>query len=108
MRALLRHYGMDPKTDVTIVGLGPRYPEILAMLAQGDLDGAIISEPSVTIGEQAGYFSVWLGLNRCDFAPKMQWTIAVADNGRAGARARSHPGGPLRVSPQLPLRRRQP
>jgi NitT/TauT family transport system substrate-binding protein len=80
MRELLRHYGVDPEKDVTIVSLGPRYPEILAMLAQGELDGAIISEPHVTIGEEAGYFNVWLGLNRCDFAPRMQWTIVVANN----------------------------
>ena len=36
MREVLRHYGLDPETDVTIVGLGPRYPEILTLLAQGD------------------------------------------------------------------------
>ena len=80
MRELLRHHGIDPEKDVTIVGLGPRYPQILDMLAQGELDGAIISEPHVTIGEEAGYFNVWLGLNRCDFAPRMQWTIVVANN----------------------------
>ena len=78
MRALLRHHELDPEKDVAIVHLGPRYPQILAMLAQGDLDGAIISEPHVTIGEEAGYFNVWLGLNRCDVAPPMQWTIVVA------------------------------
>ncbi len=80
MRELLRHHGIDPDKDVTIVGLGPRYPQILDMLARGELDGAIISEPHVTIGEEAGYFNVWLGLNRCDFAPRMQWTIVVANN----------------------------
>ena len=78
MREVLRHYGVDPERDVTIVGLGQRYPEILTLLAQGDLDGAIISEPHVTIGEQAGHFKVWLGLNNWDGVPQMQWTIAVA------------------------------
>jgi ABC-type nitrate/sulfonate/bicarbonate transport system substrate-binding protein len=80
MRELLRHYGVDPEKDVTIVSLGRRYTEILAMLARGELDGAIISEPHVTIGEEAGYFKVWLGLNKCDFAPRMQWTVVVANN----------------------------
>ncbi len=80
MREVLRHYGIDPETDVTIVGLGPRYPEILGLLAKGDLDGAIISEPHVTIGEQAGYFNVWLGLNKWVGAPRMQWTIVVAND----------------------------
>jgi ABC-type nitrate/sulfonate/bicarbonate transport system substrate-binding protein len=32
------------------------------------------------MGEAAGYFNVWLGLNSCDFAPRMQWTIVVANN----------------------------
>jgi NitT/TauT family transport system substrate-binding protein len=81
MHALLRHHGLDPEKDVVIVHLGPRYPQMLPMLAQRDLDGAIISEPHVTIGEEAGYFNVWLGLNRCDVAPAMQWTIVVANNG---------------------------
>ena len=80
MREVLRHYGLDPETDVTIVGLGPRYPEILTLLAQGALDGAIISEPHVTIGEQAGHFKVWLGFNKWEVVPRMQWTIAVAND----------------------------
>jgi hypothetical protein len=40
--------------------LGPRYPQILAMLAERELDGAILSEPHVTIVEEAGYSNVWL------------------------------------------------
>jgi NitT/TauT family transport system substrate-binding protein len=88
MREVLQHYGVDPDTDVDIIALGPNYPEILTMLAQGDLDGAIISEPQVTIGEEAGYFKVWLGLNKWAGAPRMQWTIVVA-NGDALQRERS-------------------
>jgi ABC-type nitrate/sulfonate/bicarbonate transport system substrate-binding protein len=80
MRELLRHKGLDPEVEVSIVGLGRRYPRVLAMLAEGDLDGAIISEPHVSMGEEAGWFNVWLGLNRCDFVPRMQWTIMVANN----------------------------
>jgi ABC-type nitrate/sulfonate/bicarbonate transport system substrate-binding protein len=80
MRELLRHRGLDPEADVTIVGLGQRYPKILSLLCDGDIDGAIIGEPHVSMGEAAGYFNVWLGLNSCDFAPRMQWTIMVANN----------------------------
>src|SRR5262249_4309777 len=79
MRELLRHKGLDPEADVTIVALGQRYPQVLTLLADADLDGAIIAEPNVSMGEQAGYFNVWLGVNRCDFAPRMQWTIMVAN-----------------------------
>jgi ABC-type nitrate/sulfonate/bicarbonate transport system substrate-binding protein len=79
MRELLRHQGLDPEADVTIVALGQRYPQVLTLLADADLDGAIIAEPNVSMGEQAGYFNVWLGVNRSDFAPRMQWTIMVAN-----------------------------
>ena len=99
MREVLRHYGVDPEKDVTIVGLGPALSGNPHLLAQGDLDGAIISEPHVTIGEQAGYFKVWLGLNKWDVAPRMQWTITVA-NDDALARDRDLiEAVPVRVSP---------
>jgi NitT/TauT family transport system substrate-binding protein len=80
MRELLRHRGLDPEADVTIVALGQRYPEVLTLLSDGDLDGAIIAEPHVSMGEVAGDFNVWLGVNACDFAPRMQWTIMVAND----------------------------
>ena len=80
MREVLKHHDIDPEVDVTIYGLGPRYPEILKLLATHELDGAIISEPHVAIGEDAGLFKVWLGMNKIDFVPRMQWTIAVANN----------------------------
>jgi ABC-type nitrate/sulfonate/bicarbonate transport system substrate-binding protein len=79
MRELVFRGGLDPDADVSIVALGQRYPQILTLLARRDLDAAIISEPHVSMGEEAGYFNVWLGVNRCDFAPRMQWTIVVAN-----------------------------
>ena len=79
MRTVLSHHTIDPDNDVTIIGLGPRYPQILKLLETSELDGAIISEPHVTIGEEAGLFKVWLGLNALDFVPRMQWSIAVAN-----------------------------
>jgi len=80
MREMLKHHGIDPEDYVTIRGLGTRYPEVLRMFAEGELDGAIISEPHVTLGEEAGLFKVWLGMNKVDFLPRLQWTIAVANN----------------------------
>jgi ABC-type nitrate/sulfonate/bicarbonate transport system substrate-binding protein len=80
MREVVSHYGLDPDKEVEIVGLGPRYPEVVNLVSHGELAGAIISEPNVSIGEAAGGFKVWLGLNRVDFVPQMQWSIAVANN----------------------------
>jgi NitT/TauT family transport system substrate-binding protein len=80
MREVLNHHAIDPESDVAICGLGPRYPDLLTLLANGELDGAIMSEPHVTMGEHVGLFNVWLGMNKLDFVPRMQWTIAVANN----------------------------
>jgi NitT/TauT family transport system substrate-binding protein len=79
MREVLSHHGLAPDRDVEIVGLGPRYPQVVDLVADGALDGAIISEPNVSIGEAAGHFRVWLGLNSVDFVPAMQWSIVVAN-----------------------------
>jgi ABC-type nitrate/sulfonate/bicarbonate transport system substrate-binding protein len=80
MREVLKHHAINPEMDVTIHGLGARYPQLLELLADGELDGAIMSEPHVTLGEQTGLFKVWLGMNNLDFVPRMQWTVAVANN----------------------------
>ena len=79
MREVVSHYGLDPDADVGIVGLGPRYPQVVDLVSGGELAGAIISEPNVSMGEAAGGFNVWLGLNRVDFVPSMQWSIVVAN-----------------------------
>jgi NitT/TauT family transport system substrate-binding protein len=80
MREVLKHHEIDSENFVTIRSLGTRYPEVLRMFAEGELDGAIISEPHVTLGEDAGLFKVWLGMNNVDFVPRLQWTIAVAND----------------------------
>ncbi len=80
MREVLTHHSIHPDNDVTIVALGPRYPKVLDLLACGELDGAILSEPHVTMGEQAGLFRVWLGLNTLDYVPRLQWSIVVAND----------------------------
>jgi ABC-type nitrate/sulfonate/bicarbonate transport system substrate-binding protein len=80
MRALLVHHDIDPDRDVRIVGLGPRYPQILDLFADGELEGAIISEPHVSMGEEVGLFKMWLGLNTLAYMPRMQWSIVVANN----------------------------
>jgi NitT/TauT family transport system substrate-binding protein len=79
-REVLKHHHVDPESDVTVVGLGPRYPKVLQLLADRELDGAMISEPNVTEGEEAGLFNVWLGMNKLDFVPRMQWSIVVAND----------------------------
>jgi NitT/TauT family transport system substrate-binding protein len=80
MRELLIHNGLDPDKDLTIVGLGERYPRVVELIRDGELDGAVISEPNVSIGEHAGIFRVWAGLAEVDFVPRLQWCVVVANN----------------------------
>jgi len=80
MRELLIHNQLDPDKDLTIVGLGERYPRVVDFIREGELDGAVISEPNVTIGEQAGFFNVWASLAEVDFVPRLQWCVCVANN----------------------------
>ena len=80
MRELLIHNNLDPDRDLTIVGLGERYPKVVDLIREGELDGAVISEPNVSIGEQKGYFRVWAGLADADFVPRLQWCVCVANN----------------------------
>lgn len=84
-REILAHHGLVPDEQVEIVGLGPRYPQVAELVGQGELDAAVISEPNVSMGEAAGHFQVWLGLNRVDFAPPMQWSIVVANDAALAA-----------------------
>jgi NitT/TauT family transport system substrate-binding protein len=79
MRQVLTHHGLNPDEDVTIVSLGARYPQVLDLIEHGELDGAILAEPNVTVGQRRELFRVWLGLSSVDYVPRMQWTIAVAN-----------------------------
>ena len=49
MREVLTHYEIDPDQDVEVVGLGVRYPEVVRLIADGEIDGAVISEPNVSM-----------------------------------------------------------
>lgn len=80
MRELLIHHGLDPDKDLTIIGLGDRYPQVLSLIRSGELDGAVISEPNVSAGEHAGLFRVWAGLADVNFVPRLQWCVVVANN----------------------------
>ena len=80
MRAVLTHNAIDPDSEVEIVGLGPHYPDVVKLIERGEIDGAVISEPNVSMGEEAGAFGVWLSLSSLDFVPRMQWSVCVAND----------------------------
>ncbi len=81
MREVLQHHGLDPDADLKIIGLGARYPHVVDLFRSGELDGAVLSEPNVSIGEGSGAYRVMLGLTDPAFCPDMQWSVVVAGSG---------------------------
>ncbi len=79
MRLVLQKHGLDPDTDLKVIGLGPRYPHVLELFASGELQAAVISEPNVSIGEARGLFRVMQALTDEEYCPTMQWSIVVAN-----------------------------
>jgi NitT/TauT family transport system substrate-binding protein len=78
MREVLQSHALDPDSDVNIVGLGPRYPAVVDLFRSGELSGAVLSEPNVSIGEEAGAFRVMQALTDEAYCPDMQWGLVVA------------------------------
>ena len=81
LREILQRRGLDPDRDVKIVGLGERYPQVVELFHKGELSGAVLSEPNVSIGEAGGAFRVLMGLTDAAFCPDMQWSVVVAGPG---------------------------
>ncbi len=79
MRTVLAHHGLDPDRDVKLVGLGPRYPRVLELFQSGELQAAVLSEPNISMGEDAGVFRILQRLTDPAFCPGMQWTVTVAN-----------------------------
>ena len=78
MREVLQRHGLDPDADVNIVGLGERYPKVVDLFRSGELAGAVLSEPNVSIGEASGVYRVMQALTDAAFCPDMQWSVVVA------------------------------
>ncbi len=78
LRQVLQHHGLDPDTDLSIVGLGERYPQVIDLFRSGELAGAVLSEPNVSIGEASGAYRIMLALTDPAFCPDMQWSVVVA------------------------------
>lgn len=81
LRQVLQHHGLDPDADLKIVGLGERYPRVIDLFRCGELAGAMLSEPNVSMGEASGAFHVMLALTDPAFCPDMQWSVVVAGPG---------------------------
>lgn len=81
MRMLVQSHGLNPDKDVNVIGLGPRYARVLELFESGELQGAIITEPNVSIGEERGIFRIMQILRDEQYCPDMQWGLMIANQG---------------------------
>jgi NitT/TauT family transport system substrate-binding protein len=79
LRRVLEGHRLDPDRDLTIVGLGKRYPQVVDLFEAGELRAAVLSEPNISIGEDRGAFRVFQALTDAEFCPTMQWSVTVAN-----------------------------
>ncbi len=80
-RLVLERQGMNPDADVELVGLGPRYANVVDLIQAGELQAAVISEPNIAIGEGRGALRILKALTESEFCPTMQWMVVVANSG---------------------------
>ena len=80
MRLVLQDHGLDPDRDLTMLGLGPRYPQVLELFERNEIQAAVIAEPSIAIGESRGLLHVMEELTDAKYCPGMQWSVVVANN----------------------------
>jgi len=78
-RLVLEQNGLNPNEDARIIGLGQRYPDVVELIQQGELQAAVVSEPNVSIGEQRNAFRILKALTEPEFCPRMQWMVIVAN-----------------------------
>lgn len=78
-RLVLARHGLDPDKDVRIVGLGASYADVVELIEKGELQGAVISELNVSIGEYRKAFRILKALTEPEFCPNMQWMVTVAN-----------------------------
>ena len=78
-RLVLQSHGIDPDRDTEVVGLGSRYADVIDLIEQDELQGAIISELNVSIGEYRKAFRILKTLTEPEYCPRMQWMVTVAN-----------------------------
>jgi NitT/TauT family transport system substrate-binding protein len=78
-RLVLDKNGMNPDKDVRVIGLGSKYANVVDLLKSGEIHGAVISEPNISIGENRGALRILKALTEPEFCPTMQWMVVVAN-----------------------------
>lgn len=79
-RKILAQHGLEAEKDVTCVPLLDRYPRIIDIMEEGEIDACIAMEPNLSIGEEKGLLDVWAAGFDEPYLPHFQWEVRVARN----------------------------
>jgi ABC-type nitrate/sulfonate/bicarbonate transport system substrate-binding protein len=81
LRAMLRDRGIDPDSDLSIVGLNNDYARVVDVVAEGRIDAMLAVEPAVSVGEARGLLKVLQAVYEDPAVPQIQWIVRVANRG---------------------------
>lgn len=79
-RFVLQQNEIDPDYDIKMIGLGPRYQNVVDLIESNELQAAVVSELNVSIGEYRGAFRILKALTEPEYCPTMQWMVTVANS----------------------------
>ncbi len=80
-RRMLAHHGLDPDRDITFVPLGQDYPRIIDIMAEGEIDACLVTEPNLSVGEDRAVLEIWAAAYEDAYLPDFQWIVRVAHAG---------------------------
>jgi NitT/TauT family transport system substrate-binding protein len=78
LREILTRNGLDPDRDVEIVQLGKRYPDVLQLIEDRIIEGALLVEPFLSTCVLNGTVRNWGCVAALDYIPPLQWSVQVA------------------------------
>ena len=76
---MLAHHGLDANRDVTLVPLHDKYPRIIELMKEGEIDACLATEPNLAIGEERDILNVWAAGYEDVYLPDFQWIVRVAN-----------------------------
>jgi NitT/TauT family transport system substrate-binding protein len=79
MQKILRSEGIDPQ-HVEFVPLLNRYPRVVDLVAEGEIDACLAIEPNISIGEARGILDYWTPAFAQPYLPDYQWIVHIARN----------------------------
>lgn len=79
-RRMLEIHGLRAGVDVQLVPLRDAYEKVVELIAEGQIDGALAIEPSMSAGEEQGVLKIWAAAYDEPYLPVFQWNVLAASD----------------------------